>query len=226
MAGFLRSVQVKTESEDGGWARTAINACPRDFQTTLSLEWAMDVILEASLNTCKTLDDALLLQQAIDKAKKAGLGASAAVTLATRVQEKEAELIDALVSSETNQVLEMCGLGTMATAWKNFQQASADGGALNSTMAAYPGLGPEEVQDSMKEFYSSLYSPPLPSLEGSIKDPVLRKSARKKIAQRVCDFYGEIYRAVVAEHESGAGGYDDISFLGHSPQQVSTLFSA
>jgi hypothetical protein len=200
--------------------------CPTQFQTTLSLDWAMEVILEASLNTCKSLDDALLLQQAILKSQKAGMSENAQ-TLTKRVQEKESSLIDELVSKETITVLDLCGLGSMATAWKNFQEASAEGGALNSTMAAYPGLSPEEVQESMKEFYTSLYSPPLPSLETAIKDPVIRKAARRQISQRVCNFYGEIYQAVMKEHENAeTGGYNDVSFLGHTPEQVVTLFSA
>ena len=201
--------------------------CPKDFQTTLSLDWALEVILEASLNSCKSLDDAVMLQQAIIKSQKSGLS-DTAQTLTQRLQEKESQLIDELVTQETSQVMELCGLGATVVAWKNFQAASAEGGALAETMAAYPGLGVDEVQESIKEFYTSLYSPPLPSLETAIKDPVIRKGARRQIAQRVCAFYGELYAAIMAEHanHAGAGGYDDVSFLGHTPEQVVTLFSA
>ena len=201
--------------------------CPKEFQTTLSMDWALEVILEASLNTCKTLDDAVMLQQAIIKTQKTGLS-DTAQDLSKRIQDKESELIDALVAQETTRILDLCGLGTTATAWKNFKEAAADGGALTETMAAYPGLSAEEMQESVKEFYSSLYSPPLPSLETAIKDPVIRKGARRQIAQRVCNFYAEIYQAIMAEHANHAesGGYDDVSFLGHTPEQVITLFSA
>lgn len=201
--------------------------CPKDFRTTLSLEWALEVILEASLNSCKTLDDAVMLQQCIVKTQKTGKSDSAE-TLTKRVQTKESELIDSLVTEETSQVLDLCGLGTMATAWKNFQEAATEGGALTETMAAYPGLSADEVEESVKEFYTSLYSPPLPSLETAIKDPVIRKGARRQIAQRVCTFYNEIYQAIMTEHANHAesGGYDDVSFLGHTPEQVVTLFSA
>lgn len=195
--------------------------CPKDFQTTLSLDWALEVILEASLNTCKSMDDAQMLQHAILKSQKSGLS-DTAQDLTKRVQEKESELIDELVARETVQVMELCGFGTMATAWKNFQEASVEGGALSETMAAYPGLSPEEVQEGINEFYSSLYSPPIPSLETAIKDPVVRKGARRQIAQRVCTFYSEIYQTIT----SGSGGYPDTSFLGHTPEQVVTLFSA
>lgn len=202
--------------------------CPKKFQTILSLDFALEVILEASLGTCKTLDDAMLLQQAILKSQKTGLS-DTAQELTKRVQEKESTLIDELVTQETNVVMDLCGLGSTATAWKNFKAASAEGGALNETMAAYPSLNPEEVQEAIKEFYSSLYAPPLPSLETAIKDPVIRKAAKRQIAQRVCSFYGELYNGIMAEHANNggeAGGYSDVSFLGHTPEQVVTLFSA
>ena len=201
--------------------------CPKDFQKKLSLDWALEVILEASLNSCKSLDDAVMLQQAIIKSQKSGLS-DTAQTLTQRLHEKETQLIDELVTRETSRVMDLCGLGATAIAWKNFQAASAEGGALAETMAAYPGLGVDEIQEAIKEFYTSLYSPPLPSLETAIKDPAIRKGARRQIAQRVCAFYGELYAAIMAEHanHAEAGGYDDVSFLGHTPEQVVTLFSA
>jgi hypothetical protein len=73
----------------------------------------------------------------------------------------------------------------------------------------------------MKDFYSSLFSPPLPSLESSVKDPLMRKMARSKIANNICETYAHVY-----EDMTGYGGYDDLSVLGHTPAQVKTLFTA
>jgi conserved oligomeric Golgi complex subunit 6 len=179
------------------------------------------------LNTCKSLDDAHLLQKAILKSQKTGGLSDTAQNLTQRIHDKETELIHELVTRETSNVMELCGLASTATAWKNFQQASAEhGGALYEALAAYPGLSPYEVQEAVKEFYSSLYSPPLPSLETVIKDPVVRKAARRQIAQRVCTFYAELYEAIMAAHAGESGGYEDVAFLGHTPEQVTTLFSA
>ena len=89
-------------------------------------------------------------------------------------------------------------------------------------MSSFPGLIQDEVESSMKEFYSSLYSPPIPSFENTIKDPTLRKLARTKIAKRVCDRYESIYNDIL---QPEIGGYDDTSFLGHNPSAVETLFT-
>ncbi|CAB9499830.1 Golgi complex subunit 6 [Seminavis robusta] len=199
--------------------------CPKEYSMILSLDWALEVILEATLNSCKSLDDAHCLQEAVLKSQTGAIG-DAAQELTRRIQEKESELIQELVSRETVNVMDLCGLGSTATAWKNFQKASAEGGALTESLAAYPGLGPEEVQDAIKEFYTSLYSPPLPSLETGVKDPTVRKAARRQIAGRVCTFYKELYEAIMAAHSSESGGYEDVKFLGHTPEQVVTLFSA
>jgi hypothetical protein len=88
-------------------------------------------------------------------------------------------------------------------------------------MVTQPGLNVDDLDLAMKEFYASLYSPPLPSFD-NIKDPLSRKLARQKIARSVVDAYEELYDAVMSEK----GGYSDTSFLGHTPDQVKTLFSA
>jgi hypothetical protein len=120
-----------------------------------------------------------------------------------------------LVEEKSAQVLEICGLGSMAAAWKNMLPVEG------VTMASQSGLTQEHVELGMKEFYSSLYAPPLPTFE-HIKDPVLRRSARLKIVATVVSTYEELYHAM----RSDKGGYDDLSFLGHTPEQVKTLFSA
>ena len=73
----------------------------------------------------------------------------------------------------------------------------------------------------MNKFYSSLFSPPIPTFEDTIKDPELQKIARSKTAQRVVGVYQELYEAIASEK----GGYADLAFLGHDPDQVKTLLS-
>jgi hypothetical protein len=73
----------------------------------------------------------------------------------------------------------------------------------------------------MKKFYSSLFSPPIPTFEDTIKDPEVRKIARSKTAERVVDVYRELYVAISGDR----GGYADLAFMGHDPDQVKTLLS-
>lgn len=88
-------------------------------------------------------------------------------------------------------------------------------------MSSYPGLSQREVEVSMKKFYSSLFSPPIPTFEDTIKDPEVRKVARSKTAQRVVDVYRELFEAITGD----GGGYADLAFMGHDPDQVKTLLS-
>jgi hypothetical protein len=151
-------------------------------------------------------------------ARQAELGMNVAQALDEKIHDRETALIDVLVERETADVLDLCGLGSLVTAWERFKGVQVEG----MVMAAHPGLTPEEVQGAMKEFYSSLYSPPLPSFESAIKDPSLRKAARKKIAENVCSSYSALYEAM---SKTDKGGYEDLSFLGHTPEQVHTLFT-
>jgi hypothetical protein len=126
----------------------------------------------------------------------------------------------------------------MATAWKNML-TDVEG----MTMASQAGLTEDDVELGMKEFYSSLYAPPLPTFE-NIKDPLLRRLARSKICDNVVHVYSDLYhsmnraRSKICDNvvhvysdlyhsmNREKGGYDDLSFLGHTPEQVKTLFSA
>lgn len=188
-------------------------ACPPELQPSVSLDFMTTTLLEAALSSCKSLDDAVALKACLVTAKKSGL-TTATTDLEAKIYQEETNMIDGLVEEKTAQVLDLCGLGTMAMAWKNLPPIEG------MTMASQSGLTPDECELSMNEFYSSLYSPPLPTFEG-IKDPVLRRMARSKIADNVVSTYAELYHAMHSEK----GGYDDLSFLGHSPKQVKTLFS-
>jgi hypothetical protein len=213
-AMVVRIVEVRRASP--GFASDG--ACPAAYRQTLSLDWACDVLVETALPTCKTLDDTVSLKQSITVARNAELGNSVASTLEAKVHERETALIDLLVEKETADVLDLCGLGNLVTSWDRFKGVQVEG----MVMATHPGLSPEEAQTAMKEFYSSLYSPPLPSFESTIKDPSLRKLARNKIASNVCSAYATLYEAMSIPEK---GGYEDLSFLGHTPAQVKTLFT-
>ena len=193
--------------------------CPVKYQQILSLDWSSNVLVEAALPACKTLDDTVTLKQSISVAKQGNMTPAMVTSLEDKMREKERALIDVLVERETADVLDLCGLGTIVTAWDRFKGVQVDG----MTMATFPGLTPDEAEGAMKEFYSSLYSPPIPSFENTIKDPTLRKLARNKIATSVCESYASIHDAML---QPDIGGYDDTSFLGHVPTQVNTLFTA
>ena len=193
--------------------------CPEKYQRILSLDWLCNVLVEAALPACKSLDDTVTLKQSISVARQGNMTATMVTSLEEKMREKERALIDVLVERETADVLDLCGLGTLVTAWDRFKGVQVDG----MTMASFHGLTPEEAESAMKEFYSSLYSPPIPSFENTIKDPSLRKLARNMIATNVCENYTSLYDAML---KPDMGGYDDTSFLGHVPQQVNTLFTA
>ena len=212
-----RLVNVRQSSP--GFAQDV--ACPKDYQKKLSLEWACDVLVETALPHSKSLDDTVSLKQCIGVVSKAGASSSSeemATKLAKMVQDRETSLIDVLVEKETTDVLDLCGLGTLVSALDKFQSIRVDG----MLMVTHPDLSQEDVESSMKEFYSSLYSPPIPSFDSIIRDPTMRKLARTKIASNVCAKYAELYAAMTSTE---FGGYDDLSFLGHTPTQVQTLFS-
>jgi hypothetical protein len=192
--------------------------CPRMVsRDLLSLEWATETLIEAALGACKAIDDAVSLKQSVEVARNAGMSELKAEMLFESIDRKEAVLVNDLVAKESGRVLDLCGLGPLVAAWIQWDYEKE-----GELMAVYPGLAQEEVEASMKEFYASLFSPPLPSLDTSIKDPVLRKTARSKIASSVCETYENLYGCIMS---SGKGGYEDLSFLGHTPDQVKTLLS-
>ncbi|VEU39711.1 unnamed protein product [Pseudo-nitzschia multistriata] len=211
---IVRIVEARKESP--GFA-TDVD-CPKMYRQILSLDWPCNILIEAALPACKTLDDTVTLKQSISVASQGNLTASVATSLEQRLSEKEGTLIDDLVGKETTEVLDFCGLGRLVVAWDRYKAVQVEG----MTMASFPGLTPDEAEIAMKEFFSSLYSPPIPSFENTIKDPTLRKLARNKIAKRVCERYASMYDAMLKPE---TGGYDDTSFLGHTPEQVNTLFT-
>jgi conserved oligomeric Golgi complex subunit 6 len=197
--------------------------CPENCRTVLSLEWITSTLVEAALQNCQSLDDIAELQQSLNVTKKAGLSIICAEQLDRTMETKQQGLLEQLIEAETAKVLDVCGLGSITTAHRKWQRSSysesGEAMAALSAMASYPGLSPAEVQVAMKQFYASLYSPPLPLLT-LIRDPVARKASRSRIASRVCEIYHTLHDAITAEH----GGYEDTAFLNYTPSQVLTLF--
>jgi hypothetical protein len=189
--------------------------CPESCNETLSIDWVTETAITAS--ACRSLDDAVNLKMALAASKACGMDVVVAEKLVKHIEDKESTLIQQVVETETTQVLDLCGMLGVSDAWKRYSEVQDNA----IVMASFPGLDAEQVSAALKEFYASLYSPPLPSLE-TIKDASIRKQARSSIAQNVCKLYTELFETIMM---SGSG-YADTSFLGHSPDQVSTLFSA
>jgi len=184
----------------------------------LSIEWVTRTLVEAA--RCLGLDDVLALQESVRSAVSAGLSSALASELEESIALKSKKLMEKIVDDETRKVLDLCGLLDVVNKWKKWKEMDvSSAGAPSSIMATYPGLSQQEVELPMKEFYGSLYSPPIPALETAVKDPVARKKTRSQITSRVSSVYEQLHTDITA------GGYDDLSFLIHSPQQVKTLFS-
>mmetsp|Transcript_55303 Transcript_55303/g.82263 ORF Transcript_55303/g.82263 Transcript_55303/m.82263 type:complete len:902 (-) Transcript_55303:243-2948(-) len=183
---------------------------------SLSLEYLCDVVIESAMPYCRTLDDASSLRSALTTAKKAGLEIECSTKWDKAMSDQEKVILDRLIETETKRFLDQCGLGRLITSLEDMEHVYVDG----MTMSSHPGLTKADVESAMKEFYSSLFAPPLPSFE-SVRDPMLRKRSRGTIATNVSNEYARLYDMITGER----GGYNDLSFLGHNPNQVRTLLS-
>ncbi len=183
----------------------------------LSLSFLVSTLVDAAMTHLKTLDDTNALKMAVKAASKSGLDSEETTKWMSLIDEKEQNLIDILVGSEAEILLEECGLGAIRSGIKDMERVYIEGMSLSS----HPGLSRNEVEMAMKKFYSSLFSPPIPTFEDEIKDVQLRKIARSRTAQIVIDVYQEVFGALTSER----GGYTDVSFLEHNPNQVKALLS-
>lgn len=202
--GFSEDVQSFSEGDD-------------EVDKQLSLSSLVGTMIESAMPHLKTLDDCAALKSALTIAMKSGLSVNELATWSKLIQEAENTLVESFVNSETDEVLHMCGLDGVGSALRHMNGVYVEG----MTMASHPGLAQRDLESSMKKFYSSLFSPPIPTFEDTIKDPGLRKIARSKTAQRVVDVYQELYDAITSDK----GGYADVSFLSHDPDQVQKLLS-
>eukprot|EP00579_Thalassiosira_antarctica_P015733 CAMPEP_0201935274 /NCGR_PEP_ID=MMETSP0903-20130614/35134_1 /ASSEMBLY_ACC=CAM_ASM_000552 /TAXON_ID=420261 /ORGANISM="Thalassiosira antarctica, Strain CCMP982" /LENGTH=919 /DNA_ID=CAMNT_0048475665 /DNA_START=8 /DNA_END=2767 /DNA_ORIENTATION=+ len=183
----------------------------------LSLPFLVGTMIDAAMPHLRTLDDGAALKSALNVALKCGLKASESTKWSKLILETEKNLVESFVDTETDEVLQVCGLEGLRSAMRHMNGVFIEG----MTMSSHPGLFQRDVEGAMNKFYSSLFSPPIPTFEDTIKDPELRKIARSKTAQRVVDVYRELYEAITSEK----GGYADLAFLGHDPDQVKTLLS-
>jgi len=183
----------------------------------LSLSFILSTLVGAAMTHLKSLDDISALKSAVNAASKSGLDAKETSKWMMVIEDKEQNLVEVMVDAEADTVLEVCGLGAIRSGIKEMAKVSIEG----RTMSSHPGLSAKEVEGAMKQFYSSLFSPPIPTFEDTIKDAQLRKIARSRTAQIVIDAYQEVYKALTSEK----GGYSDLSFLEHEPNQVKALLS-
>eukprot|EP00584_Thalassiosira_punctigera_P001332 CAMPEP_0172527940 /NCGR_PEP_ID=MMETSP1067-20121228/2473_1 /TAXON_ID=265564 ORGANISM="Thalassiosira punctigera, Strain Tpunct2005C2" /NCGR_SAMPLE_ID=MMETSP1067 /ASSEMBLY_ACC=CAM_ASM_000444 /LENGTH=900 /DNA_ID=CAMNT_0013311771 /DNA_START=50 /DNA_END=2752 /DNA_ORIENTATION=+ len=184
----------------------------------LSLSFLVGTMVDAAMPHVRTLDDGAALRSALNVASKCGLGASDSGKWSELILATEGQLVEAFVDAETDEVLQVCGLESLRSAFRHMDSVFVEGITI---MSSHPGMSQRDVETAMGKFYSSLFSPPIPTFEDTIKDPELRKVARSKTAARVADVYRELYEAITSEK----GGYADLAFLGHNPDQVKTLLS-
>ena len=183
----------------------------------LSLSFLVSTMVDSAMAQLKTLDDTSALKSAVHAASESGLDAKETSKWMTLIDEKEQNLVEVLVNTEAEIVLEVCGLGAIRSGMKDMDRVYTEG----MTMSSHPGLSAKEVEVAMKQFYSSLFSPPIPTFEDTIKDAQVRKIARSRTAQVVIDVYQDVYETMTGAR----GGYTDLSFLEHEPNQVKSLLS-
>jgi hypothetical protein len=183
----------------------------------LSIEYLCDTIFEAVLPSCTKLEEALTMKMALNATKKIGLGVECASNWDKITSENVQTMVDAQILSDTKDVLDECSLRAISNAIESMHAVHIEGMVASS----HSGLSQETLQKAVKKFYASLFDPPIPSY-GIIKDPVLRKYARNKIAENVTEAYKQIYELA----KSDDGGYDDVSFLSYDPDQVKSMLSS
>jgi hypothetical protein len=89
-------------------------------RTILSMEWVAETFIEAC--KCTPLDDVTYLKQSLDVCIKAGLNHETSERLKQFITTKEATLIEEFVAIEVSTVLELCGLGSVVTAYKHWKE--------------------------------------------------------------------------------------------------------
>ena len=221
-------IQIRTNSP--GYLEDVTHECPNTTcQETLSMEWVTEILI----STCFTMptisiDDVVTIKELFHVTKRNSniqFDVSRATQLETLIGQKEKELIDDLTRTETFNVFELCGLTTIVNGWDRYKKEAT----VNDTngppihMSTFSGLTSHEMEMGIKEFYTSLYSPPIPSFETTIHDPSTRKLVRTYIANAVVSFYTEIYTAVQNDMQS----YDETTrrLFQHTPNEVETLFT-
>eukprot|EP00903_Cladosiphon_okamuranus_P006045 g5962.t1 len=116
-----------------------------------------------------------------------------------------------LVRHQADKVLERCGV---AQAVRAAEAAAERKGAVNDL----PGLQERPLSAVLRSFYSSLFTLVMPDFE-RLRRPGTRADARRSTALLVAEAHETVHRLVSREDS----GYEDRSFLLHTPEQVRML---
>ncbi|CAN0043130.1 unnamed protein product, partial [Discosporangium mesarthrocarpum] len=116
-----------------------------------------------------------------------------------------------LVRHQADKVLERCGLAPAI-------RASEAAAGKEGPACAQPGLDETTLATVLRHFYSSLFSLVMPDFE-RIRRPGVRADARRTTSLLVAEAHEGIYALAADE----ASGYEDKSFLLHTPEQVRML---
>jgi Conserved oligomeric complex COG6 len=216
-------IQIRTHSP--GYLEDVILDCPNVIcRQTLSIEWVSEILIDACLQrSVVSMDDIITLKQSFLETKRMGFNVADGRKLEESIVQKEAQLMDELVRTETTHVMDICGLSAMVHGWNHWKHHIAAGRVEGDQVHSYTGLALSDIELGLKDFYASLYAPPIPSLEKKVQDPVARKRIRSQIANAVVSFYTDLYNA----HMTSSNTTPEVRqlFL-HTPQEVQTLFSA
>jgi conserved oligomeric Golgi complex subunit 6 len=219
-------IQIRTSSP--GYLPDIAQDCPNDTcQESLSMEWATELLITSCFNVSTiTIDDIVTIKESFQITKRNSnvqFDPACATKLEDMILQKEMELLNQLIRDETVTVFDMCGLSAIVNGWNQWKDNTATNESRSSSiMSTQPGLTPNDIEMGIKEFYASLYSPPIPSFEMIINDPITRKMVRSNIAHAVISFYTELYNAIQTD-----ASYNDTirQLLQHTPNEVQALFT-
>jgi conserved oligomeric Golgi complex subunit 6 len=222
-------IQIRTNSP--GYLEDVTQECPNAMcRETLSMEWVTETLISTCFNILTiSIDDVITIKELFQITKRNSnicFDVPRAMQLEALIAQKEQAMIDELIKTETFNVFDLCGLTTIVKGWERYKNEATTTDASSrpsSNMSTYPGLTSHEIETGIKEFYTSLYSPPIPSFEMTIQDPITRKLVRSNIANAIVSFYTEFYTAM----QSDVNSYDETTryLFQHTPQEVRTLFS-
>lgn len=190
---------------------------PEDVSNILSVEFLCETVMEDILPSCNELQDAITSKLALNSMKKIGLNADIARKWDQIISEKEQHFIDSEIEKDTKNVMDDFGLGELQSAMETLDAVFVEG----MTASSHPGLSEESILMAMKVLKTTLYDPPIPSYS-NIKDPVLRKYARNKVADNVVAVYAKLHNLVQSEK----GGYSNKTFLPYDPSQIKAMISS
>lgn len=226
----LLNVETDSFLSDTDWAdltalpmidNTSDNVDEITKLTQLDTEVLLSSFLEPLLGLCRTsadgrldqtdtatlmINNASAMRSAMDP-----FTSSLAVTRWTQLLADEtATWVSVLVKHEAEVVLEASGLSELL----RMMQAMASQGQASQL----PGLDTASVGVVMRRFYASLFQIVMPTLDRLIPMEE-RTEARKSIARIIADSHASVHIFV----SDPSSGYNDTSFLLHSPEQVRML---